>query len=73
MVVSAMGKTTQQLLTAGAEAARGEKEQALARLRDLRQMHERQAAGTPGRRAVFSTRIFLSLANCSSAWPPSER
>jgi aspartate kinase len=40
VVVSAMGKTTQQLLTTGAEAAGGQKEQALARLREIREMHE---------------------------------
>jgi aspartate kinase len=42
VVVSAMGKTTQQLLTAGTEAASGQKEQALARVRDIREMHERE-------------------------------
>ena len=45
VVVSAMGKTTQQLLTMGEEAASGEprkKEQALERLRALREMHERE-------------------------------
>ena len=45
VVVSAMGKTTQQLLTMGEEVASGEprkKEQALERLRALREMHERE-------------------------------
>lgn len=60
MVVSAMGKTTQQLLTAGAEAVRGQKEQALARLRDLRQMHEREAGGTPAARCILDAH-FLEL------------
>ena len=60
VVVSAMGKTTQQLLSAGAEAARGQKEQALARLRDLRQMHEREAAGTPAARCILDAH-FLEL------------
>jgi aspartate kinase len=60
VVVSAMGKTTQQLLSAGAEAARGQKEQALARLRDLRRMHEREAAGTPAARCILDAH-FLEL------------
>ncbi|PYU28759.1 MAG: lysine-sensitive aspartokinase 3, partial [Acidobacteria bacterium] len=45
VVVSAMGKTTQQLLTMGEEAAAGEPrkyDQALERLRVLRKMHERE-------------------------------
>lgn len=44
VVVSAMGKTTQQLLTMGEEAAAGEslKKEALERLRALREMHERE-------------------------------
>ncbi len=42
VVVSALAKTTQQLLTIGAEAAGGQKEQALVRLRDIREMHERE-------------------------------
>ena len=40
VVVSAMGKTTQQLLTMGEEASAGQKENALERLRALREMHE---------------------------------
>jgi aspartate kinase len=60
LVVSAMGKTTQQLLSAGAEAARGQKEQALARLRDLRQMHEREAGGTQAARCILDAH-FLEL------------
>ncbi len=47
VVVSAMGTTTQQLLTMGEEAAAGEpgkKERALERLRALREMHEREFA-----------------------------
>src|SRR6202049_4496615 len=60
VVVSAMGKTTQQLLTAGAEAACGQKEQALARLRDLRQMHEREAGGTPAACCILDAH-FLEL------------
>jgi aspartate kinase len=40
VVVSAMGKTTQQLLNMGEEAASGRKERALEKLRALRQMHE---------------------------------
>src|SRR5690349_213357 len=45
VVVSAMGTTTQQLLTMGEEAASGEPrkyEQALERIRVLRKMHERE-------------------------------
>ena len=42
VVVSAMGKTTQQLLNMGEEAASGTKERALEKLRALRQMHERE-------------------------------
>ena len=42
VVVSAMGKTTQQLLTMGEEASAGQKENALERLRGLREMHERE-------------------------------
>jgi aspartokinase len=48
VVVSAMGTTTQQLLTMGEEAAAGEpgkKERALERLRALREMHEREFRG----------------------------
>ncbi len=60
VVVSAMGKTTQLLLNAGAEAARGQKEQALARLRDLRQMHEREAGGTAAARCILDAH-FLDL------------
>jgi len=40
VVVSAMGKTTQQLLNMGEEAASGTKARALEKLRALRQMHE---------------------------------
>jgi aspartate kinase len=46
VVVSAMAKTTQQLLNAGEEAYSGKKEQALERLRALREMHEREI-GSP--------------------------
>lgn len=42
VVVSAMGKTTQQLLNMGEEAAAGKKEPALEKLRALREMHERE-------------------------------
>ena len=42
VVVSAMGKTTQQLLTIGEEAAGGKKDRALERLQALREMHERE-------------------------------
>ena len=42
VVVSAMGKTTERLLTMGEEAAAGEKDHALERLRRLREMHERE-------------------------------
>jgi aspartate kinase len=42
VVVSAMGKTTQQLLTMGEEAAAGEKDRALEKLQALREMHERE-------------------------------
>jgi aspartate kinase len=42
VVVSAMGKTTQQLLTMGEEAAAGEKDRALKKLQVLREMHERE-------------------------------
>jgi aspartate kinase len=40
VVVSAMGKTTQELLAMGEEAAAGHKSKVLARLRALREMHE---------------------------------
>jgi aspartate kinase len=60
VVVSAMGKTTQQLLSAGAEAVCGQKEQALARLRDLRQMHEHEAGGTQAARCILDAH-FLDL------------
>ncbi len=43
VVVSAIGKTTSHLLAAGAEAAGGQKLQALARLRNIREMHGREA------------------------------
>jgi aspartate kinase len=42
VVVSAMGKTTQQLLTMGEQAATGEKDRALEKLQALREMHERE-------------------------------
>ena len=42
VVVSAMGTTTQQLLTMGEEAAAGEKDRALERLQALREMHEHE-------------------------------
>src|SRR5579885_2811979 len=42
VIVSAMGKTTQQLLTMGEEAAAGQKERARERADALRQMHERE-------------------------------
>jgi aspartate kinase len=42
VVVSAMGKTTQQLLTMGEEAAAGEKDRALEKLQALKEMHERE-------------------------------
>lgn len=45
VVVSAMGKTTQQLLTMGEEAADGNKDTALERLQHLREMHEREVGG----------------------------
>jgi aspartate kinase len=42
VVVSAMGKTTQQLLTMGEQASTGHKAEAQKRLRALREMHERE-------------------------------
>src|SRR4029077_20501048 len=42
VVVSGRGKTTQQLLNMGEEAASGTKERALEKLGALRQMHERE-------------------------------
>src|ERR1700688_2495447 len=42
VVVSAMGKTTQQLLTMGEEAAASHKGNVLERVRALREMHERE-------------------------------
>jgi len=42
VVVSAMGKATQQLLTMGEQAATGEKDRALEKLQALREMHERE-------------------------------
>ena len=60
VVVSAIGKTTQQLLNAAAEAASRQKEQAVARLRDLRQMHEREVGGTLAARYILEAH-FLEL------------
>lgn len=45
VVVSAMGKTTQQLLTMGEEAAAGKKDAALEKLQALRERHEREVGG----------------------------
>src|SRR5260370_8404545 len=42
VVVSDMGKPTQQLLTMGEQAATGEKDRALEKLQALREMHERE-------------------------------
>ena len=42
VVVSAMGKTTQQLLSVGEEAAAGRRKDAVQRLQALRQMHEHE-------------------------------
>jgi aspartate kinase len=42
VVVSAMGKTTQQLLAMGEEAATGEKDRALKTLQVLKEMHQRE-------------------------------
>src|ERR1700722_18365794 len=44
VIVSAMGKTTQQLLTMGDQAAAGQQDQALETLRSLSEMHEREIA-----------------------------
>ncbi len=44
VVVSAMGKTTNKLLAAGAKAASGELAAALDQLEDLRQFHQRESA-----------------------------
>jgi aspartate kinase len=45
VVVSAMGKTTNKLLAIASAAVNGERERALEMLGDLRQSHEREAAG----------------------------
>jgi aspartate kinase len=42
VVLSAMGKTTQQLLAMGGQAAGGRKDRALEELRALREMHQRE-------------------------------
>jgi aspartate kinase len=42
VVVSAIGKTTKQLLVMGAEAAQGHRDRALVRLENLRGLHERE-------------------------------
>ena len=55
-----MGKTTQQLLTMGEEAASGRKNQALDRLRALREMHEREiGALLPAETAARNLRRIL--------------
>jgi aspartate kinase len=61
VVVSAMGKTTQQLLTMGEEAASGRKNQALERLRALSEMHQREiGALLPPERQADLRRILDS-------------
>src|SRR5579862_8589657 len=45
VVVSAMGKTTQQLLTMASEASQGHSDRALSRLGELREMHIREVPG----------------------------
>ena len=59
VVVSAMGKTTEQLLTLGEEAAAGEKEQSLARLLRLREMHEREIGALLSQAGQENLRLIL--------------
>ena len=59
VVVSAMGKTTEQLLTMGEEAAVGEKTRALERLRRLREMHEREVGALLPHADRESLRLIL--------------
>jgi len=59
VVVSAMGKTTEQLLATGEEAAAGQKEQALARLHRLREMHEREIGPLLPQAARENLRLIL--------------
>ena len=59
VVVSAMGKTTEQLLAMGEEAAVGEKTRALERLRRLREMHERELGALLPHAARETLRLIL--------------
>ncbi len=59
VVVSAMGKTTEQLLTMGEEAAAGEKTPAIERLRRLREMHEREIGALLPHAARENLRLIL--------------
>ena len=59
VVVSAMGKTTEQLLAMGEEAAAGEKPHALERLRRLREMHEREIGALLPQAARETLRLIL--------------
>jgi len=52
VVVSAMGKTTNKLLAMAAAAVAGQREKALALLSELREFHEREAAGIGVEREV---------------------
>ena len=68
VVVSAMGQTTQQLLTMGEDAAGGKKDLALERLQALRDMHEREmgalspASGQSALRQILDGR-FAEMAD----------
>ena len=59
VVVSAMGKTTEHLLTMGEEAAAGEKPRALEGLRRLREMHEREVGALLPHAARETLRLIL--------------
>ena len=57
--MSAMGKTTEQLLAMGEEAAAGEETHALERLRRLREMHEREVGALLPHAARETLRLIL--------------
>ena len=64
VVVSAMGKTTNKLLAIAAAAVKGERDQAIAALNDLRDFHLRESAGLPVGAAI--EKHFEELAGADS-------
>jgi aspartate kinase len=82
VVVSAMGKTTNELLAMGADAAAGRRQAALSRAERLRAYHLREAgaaAGTEGRAALEQTldqhfsELALTLDRIASGGPLSPQ